>query len=253
MTVPDPILERYRLGELSEAERRAVEADLTPADRARLAELDADSADILERYPPRVMAIAIERKRAAGRRRWVLPTIGSAVVLLGAAAALTLALQPGALTTASLDEGLGGETVRAKGHTRVVVYSQADPTTPLQDGARVSHGQTVQLGVAVEDQVHGVLISIDGRGVVTTHWPLDSAQAAPIDAGRTQVLPQAYTLDDAPAFERFLLVTGPEPFPVADVVRAGHELARHEQVDQAELDLPDALTVTDHLVRKVSP
>ena len=204
MTVPDPILERFRLGELSAAEHAALEASLTEADRARLAELAADDAAILERYPPRVMAIAIQDKARARAKRWVVPTIGSAVVLLGAAAALAVAFQPETMAE-SVDHTLAGETVRAKGHTRVLVYSEADPSSPLADQAALAHGDTVQLGVNVDHDAYGVLVSLDGRGVVTTHWPLDGAEAAPIEPGRTQVLPRAYTLDDAPRFERFLL------------------------------------------------
>lgn len=85
----------------------------------------------------------------------------------------------------------------------------------------------------------GVVVSIDGRGHVTRHLPEEGAAAAALD-GREQALPHAYELDDAPAFERFVLVTGPRAFDVAAVLAAAAALPREEARTRA-LSLPDGL------------
>lgn len=262
MSIPEPLLERYRLGEVSEAERAAVEEALTGADRDRLQALDADDAAILERYPPRVMALEIARRRAAGRRRWVAPTIGSAAVLLGAAAALGIALQasPGStdglaeagFQEAPADDGLF--EVRAKGEARVLVYARSSPDTPLDEDATARAGDTIQLALNPGADRFAVLVSIDGRGVITRHLPVAGAQAVAVEPGRTVALPRAYTLDDAPAFERFLLVTGAAPFPVSDVLIGAGDLTDRLNPRDSELPLPDDLDlhVHDFVLHKVS-
>lgn len=256
MTVPDPLLERFRQGELSPAEHAALEASLTEEDRARLSELDASDAEILERYPPRVMAIAIQDKARRQSRRWVLPTVGSAVVLLGAAAAIAVVVSQDPSATASyggLERGVSADgSIRAKGDTRVLVYAETRPDEPLADNAPVARGDVLQLALNAGEDTHAVLVSVDGAGVVTTHLPRTGGEAAPVEPGRTVALPHAYTLDDAPAFERFFLVTSDAPFTVDEVRQAARRVATSAEPDAAPLPVSDDLSVTDHIVRKVS-
>lgn len=255
MTLPDHTLERYRLGELSEPEKRWVESELTDADHARLAELRGSDQEILERYPPRVMAIAINQRMQARRRAWVMPAVGSAVVLLGATAAVTVALTGGPTLTQATNGGgstLVDHGVRAKGDSRVLVYVENDTSTPLEEAQVVAHGETVQLALNPGQAGYAMLVSVDGRGVVTAHLPVDSGVGAvPVEPGRTMALPQAYTLDDAP-FERFFLVTSNTPFESDAVLDAARTVAGSAEPGEAPLDVPETLHVDEHLLRKVS-
>lgn len=253
MSIPDHKLERYRLGELPEAELRALEASLTDADRARLEELDVDDAAILRRLPPRVVAIEVERRAAAQtRRRWMPLLVGGASLTAVAAAALLVLNLPGPPDTAGLGTGVQDhQGVRIKGDARLLVHRQgASGEVRLDDGAPATSGDVLQLELAAGAADHAVIVSVDGNGVVTRHLPLDGAEAVAVEPGRTVALPSAYRLDDAPDFERFFLVTGRGAFGVLEVEEAARALAGRPDAADAPLALPATLEVDDLLIRK---
>lgn len=228
MTVPDWLLERYALGEVTELERARAEAD--PDLPAQLAVLRESDAAIRALYPPLLVGSRIRaRRRAAAPRRWKAPAVGVALV---AAAALLLVRSP--------DEADGH---RARGLApSLEVYRQTDAGPErLAPGTRVSNGEVLQLSVVRGDATHGWIVSIDGRGAVTLHG------GGELPPGRTN-LPDAYRLDDAPSFERFFLVTDDEPIAREDVVRAARALAERKD-PAAPLEVPGA-RVVDVLVVK---
>lgn len=252
--MPDWMLERYRLGELTEAERRGVEAQLDEADHARLAELDADDAAILKRYPPRVMAADLQERVQRRRRRAWAPVVGGGLALaaVAAAALMVINLPPddGGTSLFGIDVGNGH---RLKGDAHLVVHRQtSDGDDILAPNGPASAGDVLQLEVAPGDESYLVVVSIDGNGSVTRHLPLDGDQAVQVDPGRTIALPNAYTLDDAPRFERFFLVADDAPFGVQPILAAATRVAGSADPTTAELALSADLTVSDHLVRKES-
>lgn len=228
MTLPDWLLERYAVGEVTDEERARAEAD--PDLPAQLAALRASDDAIRRLHPPVLVGSRIRaRRRAATARRWRAPAVGLA---LAAAGALLLVRAP--------DDDDGH---RARGLAPALeVYRQtAAGAERLGPGAPVRSGDVLQLSVVRGDATHGWIVSVDGGGAVTLHG---GGELAP---GRTN-LPHAYRLDDAPAFERFFLVTDDEPLAREDVVRAARALAA--QRDPAlPLDVPGA-HVVDILVVK---
>jgi hypothetical protein len=97
----------------------------------------------------------------------------------------------------------------------------------------------VQLAYGSRGGGHGVLLSIDGAGKVTLHWPEKQDGAAPPLKATGEIrLPSAYELDDAPAFERFFLVRAATPFPVATAVEAARALAGQPSARRQALPLP---------------
>ena len=70
-----------------------------------------------------------------------------------------------------------------------------------------------------------MIVSVDGRGVVTQHLPRDGAQAARLSAESQALLDVAYELDDAPRWERFYFVAGSAPFDTAPVIEAARTAA----------------------------
>jgi hypothetical protein len=90
----------------------------------------------------------------------------------------------------------------------------------LLEGARVSQGDTLQLAYRAHGERYGAILSLDGRGVLTRSLPLEGDEAVPLEAGGLVPLPHALSLDDAPSFERFFLVTGQAPFSLGPVERA---------------------------------
>lgn len=213
-TVPDLLVEQLHLGELDATQAAAVRAALAEQGDDRLARLSAADAMDLERYPPERMVPRITARATPRRRVWpvALPTLAAAAAGMWW---MTRPPPPPPLVDA------GPEIVRAKGaltpSLQVLREGQLDP---MASGTTVDAGTRVQLRFAPGGARHALIVSVDGRGVPTLHWP-DSptaSTAVPVGAQRITV-GHAYELDDAPAFERFHLLTAAAPFEIAAVLR----------------------------------
>jgi hypothetical protein len=244
---PDWLVERLALGELdadAAAEvRRRLAAEGRDAD-AELAALAASSREILEAHPPARIAAAV-RARAVATRRPSRGFLAALPLVLAGAAAIGLLARPAKHDTTDRAPALEDTIFKgpADAGTAVLgVYRHRESGDErLADGAAAARGDLVQLTYRAGAARFGALLSIDGRGQVTMHWP-DSAAAAGRLSEKGEVrLPSAYELDDAPAFERFFLVTADAPFPLASVVEAARALAARPQATRAPLALPASL------------
>jgi len=265
-TVPDLVLERYRLGELPPAEAEALAHRLAGDSglAARLAALDRSDEDIRRRYPPAWLAGQIESRQATARPvrrasawwtgRWSLP------VALAAAATLAFVLAPrllhppfpgapvGARPAPSGSAPAPGERLKGLEPSLLLFRKTDTGSEALADGSVARAGDVVRVGYRAAGRTHGVIVSVDSRGVVTVHLPARGDEAAELHSGETVLLDRAYELDDAPRFERFYLVTADRAFPLAPVVDAARAVAGAS--DPGELRLPPSLKQTTFLLRK---
>jgi hypothetical protein len=255
MTKPTPtpawLVERLAQGELDPATAAEVRARLAAEGHAPdevLAALAAANRAFLAGTPKEKAAAAIRSRlaRTAPPRRqpliWLLPVAGVAV----AAVLMIGRLRPGAGAPGDVDI----EETRDKGEAlkspRLVVYRQRDGGNErLHNGTHADRGDRVQLAYITRDAGFGLILSLDGSGRVTLHLPEESAAAAATlqTAGEVN-LPTSYELDDAPAFERFFLITARESFAVAPVVQAVRALATSATAETAALALPPGFTQT---------
>jgi hypothetical protein len=261
--ISDLFLERYLLGELPREESGEVEraAAADPRVRAALDGLGASSRDILARYPAadfKARLIARLREAEAPRfswKRWaVFASAGAALVL----AAVLIAPRIRQLTS-PLPFGAGGDQTLVKGEaavdltrTQLLVYRKTgDQAELVGDGNEAAAGALLQLAYVAASRSHGTILSIDGRGAVTRHFPPEEHGSTLLSPNRRILLPSAFELDDAPGFERFFLVTSAEPIDVAAVLAKAVELARDPaSARRADLDLPAGLEQTSILVLK---
>ncbi|MFW5796420.1 MAG: hypothetical protein ACOCV0_04390, partial [Alkalispirochaeta sp.] len=238
--IPDFFLEQYRLGEASPEMVRRIEVDENAL--ARLAELDDDSEEILQRYPPGWFAeqvrLASERegsrngRRAQRRRRTstgiipILRDVMRSPVFIPVMAAVVIGalVIPGILTdstTVSTREGDPQHVARGerlKGlESAVSVYRRGSDASVerLSDGETVYAGDTLQIAYTAAGAVTGVIFSVDGSGTVTLHFPDNAGVPATLVQDGETALPYAYVLDDAPDFETFYFVTTDEEISVA--------------------------------------
>jgi len=241
--VPDLLVEQLLLGELPEARRRELLRD--PEVRERLCRLEESNRAILDAHPPEVMAKRIawrlekaEQAQARPPLARLLPAMGFAALLLAAVLAVVL-VSPWARQPAQVLE-----VTRLKGlKPHLEVYRQSGTgAEALQAGGIVRPGDVLQIGYVAAARPYGMILSIDGRGMVTLHFPA-SASAPSRLAGEGQVLlDYAYKLDDAPEFERFFLVTGEQAIPVEAVLQAARELAdKPRRARTSNLALPRGL------------
>jgi hypothetical protein len=248
--VPDLYVEQLLLDELPEGRRRQLAAD--PQVRRRLEELKASNRKIMTEYPAAEMARRIEeraqaakareaRERARGQVRQVGPLVrlarfAPAVRFAGPAAALAAVIVVVGLLVVNIYPGLRGsasaaaagvEQARLKGGSaHLVLYRQtAAGAEALRDNDVVRQGDMLQIGYVGAGTKYGVILSLDGRGVVTVHHPPGAASSAALEPEGETLLSSAYELDDAPGFERFFLVSSEGQFAVQTVVSAAQRLA----------------------------
>ncbi|TFH06046.1 MAG: hypothetical protein E4H09_00975 [Spirochaetales bacterium] len=270
--IPDIYIEQYLLDELPEAKRREVED--SPGFQERLAVLKRSNQEILAEYPPAQMAIRIRNQhnarieaqesasaRESKERRRFSPVRWIAVAVPGAAAVLTaviLSIQAlsGGTMLASDDPN---EIVRLKGtESKLMIYRSVDATDGgnteaerLEDGGRATQGDRLQIAYQSAERQFGVIVSVDGRGTVTLHFPLSPSAEPRLVMGREHKLAFAYRLDDAPAFETFYFITSATFFAVPSLVqRVRDQAAGIAANPDMALSLTDEFDVQSFTVRK---
>jgi hypothetical protein len=252
--IPDWKLERHLLDELWPEDRAAMQAALQDeAVRLRLAALERSTADLLHRHPPGRVAAAV--RELAGREDRPRPLATPRRSALGVALCAALLGALAVLVPRPTEDPPVADVTRGKGlapHLLLYRKARASDLERLEAGGLARQHDIIQLAYHAAGRPHGVIVSLDGNGLVTRHLPATGAQAAPLEAGAV-ALPTAYELDDAPGFERFFLVTAAQPFPVetvVDAVRRQHRLAPPGGMAAGRLDLPDMMDQYSLLLRK---
>jgi hypothetical protein len=234
--LPEPLLERLALGEGSPQELEALRRRLE-GEAGGLARLEAlRRADQAWRGRGEVevearavgLRVHLARVQAAQRRRsrglWV-----GVPALAAAALAALLIWSPGrepAQVWAPPDPALDG--VRLKGGPLLFVHrKRGEESAPLSRGEVVGAGDLLQVSYSAASWRYGVIVSIDGRGMVTLHGSPDgeTALAAPDAQQQRVALDHAYELDDAPGFEIFVMVASMRPLELSAVMEAAREAA----------------------------
>ena len=251
-TVPDWQLERLAQGELDDAARGEIERKLGKEEtQRRLAELEISNRAVLDRLPPQVVAGTIRRRleeRRVPRGRLLM------VVLPLAMAAGVWAVGFSPRLASAPDQG--SET-RVKGATKLLAYRAGKDAKleRLANAAKVRPHDMVQLAYTAGEgeRRFGAVLSVDGRGVITQHLPVNAPAAIPLATGGKTDLPRSYELDDAPGFERFFFVTASRPFSLAEVLDAARALAGTGDARRKPLPLPAGLSQESLLLEKVQP
>ena len=253
--ISDLVLEQYALGELTPEMEEKVREELErdPQLQARYEAIKISDREILERYRPAVMAEAIEEKlhgpassmQPAGR--WALQ--------------LALGLPAAALALIFLSffiiRDRNAPDIRVKG---LVPHLTAFLKAPqgvqeLAPGSLVGRGDLIQLSYTAAQARYGTILWVDGRGTIT--WLLPSgyngaSRTAPVlDRQGQVVLPNAYELDDAPGFERFILVYAEKPFDIAVAADAARALSKKAGSSESlDLALPAGIKQYSLLLKK---
>jgi hypothetical protein len=249
--VADWRLERLLLQELGPEESDALRRRLGEAGLGeRLAELERSNAEILAAHPAshvgtEVWARVRGQRAAAARRRQALAVAASLAVAVGAAGWTMLRRVPAAVPA---------DQTRVKGLAPQLLLfrkSGASGVERLIEGSPAHDHDLVQVAYHAAGRRYGVVVSIDGRGVITRHLPTAGAEAAPLQNGPPVALAEAYELDDAPGFEQFYLVAADEPFAVGQVLEAVRR--RHAGgAGGGRLDLPPSMDQFGFELRKES-
>jgi len=238
------ILERYILNELPNNRIKEIDRQLKedPRLKKEIERLKISDKDILNQYPPASIVPQIlsqynynteknRKEHVTGTR----PVFFKRLAYASPAFALVLILlflvfpfkrdNMDTTTQITLHDGN-----RIKGfeltEPNLIVYRKNNKDTELlKNGVMAKTGDLLQLAYESAREKYGVILSIDGNGTVTLHYPEKEDQSTILKKGKKVYLGSSYELDNALAFERFFFITSMSEINVANVLQQAKKLA----------------------------
>ena len=255
MNVPDLMLERYRLGELppADAERlaRLLAADeglrrrLDAIERSDREFADGTAARLGQGVNERLRQPAVDEARSGLVQRWGITALVTVTLFVA------LIMFPAGFGWWDQDTDCCADRPKGPAATLTIYRSTGAGSKMLADNDVAHAGDVVRVGYRAADRGFGAIVSVDGRGALTWHLPVDAGRAAPIEPGRLVLLDASFELDDAPRVERFYFITASSPFELPEVAaavrRASAGIARG---DSPPLALPDRFNHAVFSLRK---
>ena len=266
--ISDITLERFLLEELPDTEMIRVKAvlDQFPEEMERLLKLEESNREILERYPVRKTAAQIESRYEEKKAEkislsdWLKQAFSARMNL--AAPVLALLLLAVVLPVGYKMMQNPSQDIRLKGSRPGLFFyrKSGQETVLLQDSAKLKENDVLQIGYFASGKAYGMILSIDGRGGVTLHFPESVNSRGQLNPQKENYLPSAYQLDDAPGFEKFFFITADKPFDIPAVMLEASNLARSIHASPAsvkpadlKLNLPEGLVQTSKTILKENP
>ena len=251
-------IEQFVAGELDEAARQRFEETMRhdPELQRAVSELQAENKQFAQAHPFERTKMAMQAGQVhrvverPGMRRnsfWVATAFASVAALLVSLSVLRTPTPAPELAVAAYD---GTDTVRLKGvKPRLRIFKRLDTgSEELVDGAFVAPNETLQLRYLAGGYRYGAIVSIDGGGGVTLHYPANAQTSSGLAQNGEVALPYAYELDNAPKFEKFVFVLSNKPLLVSKLLdSARKQQALSGNIDVEKLELPagaEALTMT---------
>lgn len=263
-TIPDLYLEQALLDELPDEKRELVDNEESVR---RLKELEESNRRILEMYDPGEMAAKIiegldddfdEEPREGRVIKGFFLQHRAGVLLAAAAVALIAGVSPFLFRQqpAVAPSVPGTEITRIKGlEPELSVYRKQEGTVEQLDRGSVARERDLlQISYNAAGKPFGTIFSIDGRGVVTLHYPSDTGGSLVLKRDGEVPLESAYQLDDAPFFERFFFVASDSTFSISTVLSAADVMAKQlisgTDPEAGKLTLPDGFYQTSLTILK---
>jgi len=227
------ILEQYVLGELSVNAADEVEKELAVNDelRKRVNAILASNSEINDVYDEQTVIREINyrlktreikkqqaQEKPASNLFW--NKLAYAIPVVAIVAVSAIMFNNGA-PDLNPDLIVSEDGVRIKGLTpHLNIYLQTKTGhEQLREHQNLREGDTLQLSYVAAGFQYGVIVSIDGRGIVTQHFPFEEATLFKMNPSGEFMLQRAYELDDAPEFEHFFFITSNQKFQLDDIMR----------------------------------
>lgn len=243
--IPEWLLERYLIGELPDNKLKEIENYLNkdPELKAKLEMLKKADKDILSKYPPKsITSKIISRYKKEIRVKKITirakPILFKHILYPASAFALVVVLfffilpiRKGNINPLIINDS--PDITRSKGipdvnagKPHLIVHRKTNNTIEqLKTGERAKEGDLLQLAYVAAEESYGVIISIDGSGTVTLHFPDNKSKSTALKQKKKILLPNAYELDNAPEFERFFFITSSSNINVKEILESAKALA----------------------------
>jgi anti-sigma-K factor RskA len=263
--ISDYYLERYVLGELPEEEAEHIRRRLSedPELRRMFEDLETSNQEILALYPPAVVKASLLTKLNKWRGKtslFPLRRIFAVSSALAAVMTLLVLIFPILKKETEIKPlDIGEDIALVKGieavdltKTQLLIFRKTNEKVEmLKDGTQAKQGDLLQLGYVSAEEPYGMILSIDGRGNITLHFPSKKEGSTSLVLRKKSFLSNAIELDDAPAFERFFFITSECEIDVGDILEKADILAQNpDRVQQNGLELTDNYKQYSILIRK---
>jgi len=163
--------------------------------------------------------------RSLTANRYTLSLASAAVIVIA-----VLIMMPGILKNDSFKTEYDTD-VRIKGlDSKLIIYRmKGKEIEELKSSDTAREGEILQLGYIATDKFrYGTIISIDGRGTVTLHYPENSDSHDVLTMNKKVLLNKSYELDDSPSFERFIMILSDEPVDTSGIIKKAKKLAMNK-------------------------
>ena len=198
--LPPLLMEKWHLGELSEAREQKLIAEFGIECLTR--ELERlqlhDRQFFADHGGPGMEMPGRTRRRRSG---WT--------ALLAVAAALCLIVLSRIVPSDQDDILLKGD------EAPLVIYQKSvSGIIRLTEQTALSANDMIQIAYYERQLPYGMIFSIDGRGRFTLHYPATEQDVGALRKGRRTFLDASYRLDDAPRGERFFFIRSFAPLAI---------------------------------------
>ncbi len=252
-------LEQYKLGELTDEEKKQFEDSFEdPNELERLLrELDDSDKDFFKKFPVDETVDSIKERSEQSKGSKILKFPVFRISALAAAAAVVIfgfsffysPVSTGG--TGSTPDVNATERIKGMKPSLKIYRSLSGSAEILENRDTVAEKDLLQIEYIAGGYRYGMIFSIDGRGTVTMHYPSYSGIKPELDNNGAVLLPYAYELDDAPEFERFFFIAGGDWFNADEVLDAAYELASsNSSARRSFLDIPEEYYQTTILLKK---
>lgn len=256
--IPDFYLEQYLLNELPEKKQILVSQSNELLDKIR--DIEIDNHEIMGKYPPKLFISQIYEKLDHRKPRSILRPFSVKMrfpLVAAACVALFFAFFPIIQRSTGFNENISQGTTRVKGFRPTLNIYRETTEGPelLKSLTKVREHDLLQISYSSAGEKYGVIFSVDGRGIVTLHYPEDLASTPLLNKAGETSLRFSYKLDDAPKFEEFFFVTSKNIFSVSSLIenvrsQAAYNLSLNEEI-AFRISLPKSFRQTSILLIKV--
>lgn len=219
-------LEKYLLGALPDSERKALDARIAadPALAKTVERMRSEDLAFAARFPAETIVPEIQAAALPKPRPQTVPTLewrkGIALAFpVGGRRTFAFALMllcAAPLLLWKLPSETRGERLKGKQAELRLYRNTAAGPERVVSGSQAAAGDVFQVELHPGTFAYGAVVSVDGNGSVTLHWPSDPVGATAWSALPGHRLPSSFQLDDSPRFERFHLLLSRQPLDLAD-------------------------------------
>ena len=193
-------LEQYVLGENSEP------LILNDQDRIDINYIEEDNAEFFKKF--NVSELSKETEKRYNKENKIVKFPVKLLTTLATAAACFIF----AINILPNFNSMDNEIIYLKGSRELNIYlKNSDKIDKLKNLDKVFRNDQLQLTYKTKESF-GVIFSVDGLNNITFHFPENNYESTRLEIGKEVNLPTSYTLDNAPFFEKFYMITKDESF-----------------------------------------